>query len=181
VSIPQWFAGQVMTADAANARHPKLVQQENDQTVTSSTTFVASEIRFTPEPNAVYWYELLLSYSAYGGTGSTATSGDFKWNWNAAGATFASFTQAYNLDAPVGFNNGSAIIFRRPANTTIRVAGGASDGSNDVILSAFDRGTFATDGTITEVVMQFAQNFSSANATILRGGNQTRMIYYRIA
>ncbi len=54
MSIPQWFAGQVMTADAANARHPKLVQQENDQIVTSSITPINSEIIFTPEPTGTY-------------------------------------------------------------------------------------------------------------------------------
>lgn len=176
MSFPQFFAGQILLADDLNAHLTKMVSQENDQTVTSAstgTTFVASEVTLTPEPNAVYEYRLLLSYSAY-------TTSDFKWNWNAAGATFASFTQAYYAAAAVGFNTGSQVIFRRPANTTTRIAGGASDVSNDVFLSAYDWGTFATDGTISPVTMQFAQNTSSADPTILRGGNQTQMLYRRI-
>ncbi|MFU0241653.1 hypothetical protein ACKI1J_38685 [Streptomyces scabiei] len=173
---PILYAGEIITADAWNALTERLVTQENDRTVTSATTgttYVDSEITFTPEPNAVYRYMLLLSYSAY-------TTSDFKWQWSAAGASFSSFTQAYYASAGIGFNTGSQVIFRRPGNTTTRVAGGASDASNDVFLSAYDWGTFATDGTISPVTMQFAQNTSSADPTILRGGNQTRMLYRRI-
>lgn len=175
MSIPQWFAGQIMTADAANARNPKLVQQENDQVVTSSTTFVNSEITFTPEPNATYWYELLISYSA-------VAAADFKWTWSAAGATLCSFTAAYAASAPTtSVNTGADIIFRRPANTTTRIAGGTDASSPPANFhSAYDRGTFVTDGTISTVTMQFAQNTSDAGQTILRGGNQTRLMYYRI-
>lgn len=174
MASPRLFAGQVITADAWNAMIPKLVTQENDQLVTSSTAFVNSEISFVPEPNAEYKYELYISYSAY-------TTGDFKWLWDAPGALFASFSQAYITGAAVGFNTGADVIFRRPGNTTTRVAGGASDGSTDVFLSAYDVGTFLTDGTSSPITMQWAQNTSSANSSILRGGNQTRMIYQRIA
>lgn len=171
---PRLYAGQVITADAWNAMLPKVITQENDQLVTSSTVLVNSEISFTPEPNAVYIYDLLISYSAY-------TGGDFKWSWDAPGALFSSFTQAYYTSAAVGHNTGSQVIFRRPGNTTLRVAGGASDGSNDVFLSAYDRGTFQTDGTISPVTMQWAQNTILSSSTVLRGGNQTRMTYQRIA
>ncbi|MGW0537802.1 hypothetical protein [Streptomyces sp. NPDC003032] len=176
MSIPQWFAGQAMTADGMNARNPRLVQQENDQIVTSSTTLVNSEITFTPEPNAMYWYELLISYSAI-------AAADFKWSWNAAGATMCSFTAAYAATAgTTSLNLGSDIILRRPANTTTRIAGGTDATSPPGNFhSAYDRGTFATDGTISTVTMQFSQNTSDAGQTILRGGNQTRLMYYRIA
>lgn len=174
MASPRLFAGQVITADAWNAIIPKVVTQENDQSVTNSTAFVNSEISFVPEPNALYTYTLLISYSAY-------TTGDFKWQWDAPGALFSSFTQAYYTSAAVGFNTGSQVIFRRPGNTTTRVAGGASDGSNDVFLSAYDLGTFSTDGTNSAVTMQWAQNSGVANSSILRGGNQTRMIYQRVS
>ncbi|MGW3936433.1 hypothetical protein [Streptomyces phaeochromogenes] len=176
MSIPQWYAGQVMLADAMNARNPRLVQQENDQIVTASTTFVNSEIVFTPEPDALYWYELLISYSAI-------AAADLKWSWNAPGAAFASFTAAYAAAAPTtSINAGADVILRRPANTTVRIAGGSDATSPPVNFhSAYDRGTFETDGTITAVAMQFAQNVSDAGQTIMRGGNQTRMLYYRIA
>lgn len=176
MSIPQWFAGQALTADGLNARHPRLVQQENDQIVTASTTFVNSEITFTPEPNAMYWYELLISYSAI-------AAADFKWSWAATGTTLCSFTMA--PAATIGtasINTGSDVIMRRPANTTVRIAGGSDATSPPANFhSAYDRGTFVSDGTITPVTMQFAQNVSDAGQVILRGGNQTRLLYYRIA
>lgn len=169
---PRMYAGQIITADRWNARIPLLVTQENDQTVTSSTTYIDSEITFTPETNAVYRYILLISYSAAG------TGGDLKWNWDAPNALFASFTQAIGATATGTFNDPQQVIFRRPGNTTDRIAGGPS--SDPTFWSAYDQGTFETDGTLNTVTMQFAQNVSSANSIILRGGNQTRIIYERI-
>lgn len=175
MSIPQWFAGQVMTADAMNARHPRLIVQQNDQTVTNSTTLIDSEITFIPEPNALFAYELFISYSAI-------DVADFKWAWNAPGAPLASFTMSYAASAAnTSADTGSLIIFRRPGNTTARIAGGTDAASPPGRFhSAYDRGTFATDGTNSSVTMQFAQNTANAGQTILRGGNQTRMLYWRI-
>ncbi|MEU0397936.1 hypothetical protein ABZ208_35325 [Streptomyces sp. NPDC006208] len=173
MSIPNWYAGQVMTADALNARHPRLVIQENDQTVTSSTVFVKSEIRFTPEPNALYTYELFISYSA-------DDAEDFKWEWDSdatTGVLLSSFTAAYAANATTGADDGAAIIFRRPGNTTDRIAGG-SDVAN--FHSAYDRGTFTTSSVVSEHALYFTQRVSGATGTILRGGNQTRFVYTRI-
>lgn len=172
---PRVFAGQIITADRWNAMIPKMVTQENDQTVNNSTTYVASEISFTPEINAVYRYQLLISYST-GGDGSGST-GDFKWNWDAPNALFASFTQAVAREATGVFNSPQSVIFRRPANTTDRVAGGA-DGTA-TFWSAYDQGTFETDGTLNAITMQFAQETAAVEDTILRGGNQTRLIFER--
>lgn len=171
---PRLYAGQVVTADRWNTLTPVLITQETDQTVTSSTTYINSEILFTPEPNAIYMYELLISYSA-------VAAEDFKWQWLAPGATFASFTQARHQDtATTGTNAAAQVIFRRPANTTDRLAGGEGTDTT-AFWSAFDRGTFSTDSTNSTVAMQFAQRASGAIGTILRGGNQTRMLYRRIA
>ncbi|MDX2948859.1 hypothetical protein [Streptomyces caniscabiei] len=175
MSIPQWFAGQILIADDMNARHPLLVAQENDQVVTSSTTVINSEIVFTPAPNATYMYWLWLSYSA-------TTASGLRWSWLAAGATFCSFTQSIsNPGAGTTVNSPQSVNFRRPANTTGRLAGGSDSTSPPAgFHSAYDSGTFTTDGTTSTVTMQFAQATSHANQTILRGGNQTRMIYIRI-
>ncbi|MEV0112361.1 hypothetical protein AB0H77_03755 [Streptomyces sp. NPDC050844] len=172
---PRLYAGQIITADKWNSLIPNLVQQENDQTVTSSTTPVDSEIVFTPEPNAIYSYWLWVSYSA------TVNNG-LRWQWLAAGATFCSFTQAIsNPGAGTTVNSPQSVNFRRPANTTGRLAGGSDSTSPPAgFHSAYDQGTFTTDGTISSVTMQFAQAVSHANQSILRGGNQTRMIYTRI-
>lgn len=168
---PRMSAGQIITADRWNAMIPQMVTQENDQTVTNSTTYVDSEISFTPEINAVYRYTLLISYSTSG------TAGDFKWRWNAPNALFASFTQAVHTDATGTFNTANSVIFRRPGNTTDRLAGGAN--GEATFWSAYDEGTFETDGTLNPVTMQFAQYTAVAEDAILRGGNQTRMIFER--
>ncbi|MDX2521384.1 hypothetical protein PV355_40650 [Streptomyces stelliscabiei] len=175
MSIPQWFAGQILLADDMNARNERLVQQENDQIVTSSTVVINSEITFTPEPNGTYLYWLWLSYSA------TINSG-FRWSWLAAGATFCSFTQSISSPGASGTaNTPQSVNFRRPANTTGRLAGGSDAASPPTNFhSAYDQGTFVTDGTTSPVTVQFAQAVSHANQTILRGGNNTRMVYRRI-
>lgn len=174
---PVLFAGEIITADNWSALTPTLITQENDQTVNNSEVYVASEITFTPEINAVYEYTLLISYST-GGNGADESDGDFKWNWDADNALFASFTQSVGRDATGTFNTSNGVIFRRPGNTTDRVAGGA-DGSA-TFWSAYDQGTFETDGTLNDITMQFAQDSAAVEDTILRGGNQTRMLYRRI-
>jgi hypothetical protein len=173
---PRLYSGQIITADRWNTLIPQLATQENDQIVTASTTFVNSEITFIPEPNATYWYELFIAYSAI-------AAADFKWAWAATGATMCSFTAAYAATAPTtSINTGADVILRRPANTTARIAGGSDATSPPVNFhSAYDRGTFSTDGTINPITLQFAQNTSDAGQTILRGGNQSRMLYTRIA
>lgn len=175
---PYVYAGQIATADQWNAGIPRLIAQENDQIVNSSTTgttYVDSEIQFQPEPNAEYEYDLLISYS------TESEAPDFRWRWQpetTGGVLFCSFTQAYVLAATGTFNSGAAIIQRRPGNTTDRVAGG--NAGIATFLSAYDRGTFSTNAAPDLIKMQFAQNTSSADDTILRGGNQTRLLVQRI-
>lgn len=173
---PRLYAGQVVLADKWNSLIPRLVQQENDQIVTSSITPVATEIVFTPEPNATYVYWLYLSYSA-------TTVNGIRWQWLAPGATFCSFTQSIsNPGAGTTANSPQSVNFRRPANTTGRLAGGSDSASPPANFhSAYDSGTFTTDGTTSAVTLQFAQAVSHANQSILRGGNQTRMVYQRIS
>lgn len=173
MAFPQWFAGQPITADGLNGRSMRLITQENDQQPTTTGVLDKSEIFFTPEPNAVYAYWLYIAYSA-------ATDGDFLWEWGeqaATGVLMASFTQAYAASAASGVNTGALIIMRRPGNSTNRVAGG-TDIAN--FHSAYDAGTFATDSNPGEQAVWFTQNASSTKS-ILRGGNQTRLLYQRIA
>lgn len=173
---PKLYAGQVILADKWNSLIPRLVQQENDQIMTSSTTPVATEIVFTPEPNATYLYWLWISYSA------TIANG-IRWQWLAPGATFCSFSQAIsNPGAGTTVNSPQSVNYRRAANTTGRLAGGSDSASPPGgFHSAYDQGTFTTDGTTSPVTLQWAQAVSHANQSILRGGNQTRMTYQRIA
>jgi hypothetical protein len=174
---PRLYAGQAITADGWNSLIATLLTQENDQTITNSSTPTASQITFTPEVNAVYEYSLLISYSA------TTTAGFF-WEWDAPNALIASFSQAIDHPGSSGdANTGQLVNFRRAAHTTNRQAGGSDATSPPTNFhSATDSGTFATDGIVNTITMMFAQaTATAAHDTILRGGNQTRMIYRRIA
>lgn len=181
MSIPQWFAGQALLADDMNARLPRLLLQQNDQTVTNSSTMVASEITFTPEPNAVYRYWMWISYSANQACG-------FAWSWSAAGTALASFSNSIADPATAGTaNTPQSVNMRRPGNTTGRLAGGTdADATIPPVNfhSAYDQGTFATDGTLSPVTFMFACASPAGGVplaqAILRGGNQTRLIYERI-
>lgn len=173
-SFPAWFAGEIITADGLNGRNMTLVTQESDLSLTSATEpGVASQIVFLPEPNAFYAYWLYISYSA-------DTTADFGWEWEAegtCGVLMASFTQSYIQAAAAGANTGAAIIMRRPGNTTNRVAGGT-----DVVNfhSAYDSGTFSTTAAPTQQTL-YVRQLAASGSTILRGGNQTRLLYQRIA
>src|SRR5690606_36420247 len=97
--FPAWFAGEIITADGLNGRNMRLVAQESDLELTS-TTFVESQITWVPEPNAVYAYWLYISYSA-------DAAADLVWRWESestCGVLMASFTQAYVLGAAAGVN-----------------------------------------------------------------------------
>ncbi|MBP5931819.1 hypothetical protein F3K39_28200 [Streptomyces sp. LBUM 1479] len=170
---PYVYAGQIATADQWNAGITRLVTQENDQTVTSATTgttLVNSEISVQLEPNAQYEYKLYISYSA-------DAAADFKWAWSLSGMLICSFSQANAAGlSAASVNDGGDVIFRRAAATTARIAGGSGAANFN---SAYDFGTLQTDGAPGLITLQFAQNTSSANQTILRGGNQTRFLYKR--
>lgn len=168
--FPQWYAGQVITAERLNARNMRVAEQLNDQEVTNNdSSWVLSEIELELEPDALYAYWAFVSYSA--------GNGGFAWSWSATGVTLASFTIAYNRDTASGINNGGPVILRRPANTTPRVAGGAGATSFN---SAYDQGTMTTSGGAPRIALQFRQDSSSGQVTTLRGGNQTRLLFQRI-
>lgn len=171
--FPQWQPGMRITATRMNEGRMQLIEQLTDQSA-ASTTYVNSQITFTPDASARYAYWLFVSYSA-------AEAADLKWRWDAPGAAFGSFTQSRHTDATGTFNTPASVIFRRPGNSTDRLAGGGgTDTSN--FFSAYDSGTFDTDSTSAAITMQFAQNTAAAVATILRGSNtQTRLLYQRIA
>ncbi|GAA2456889.1 hypothetical protein [Streptomyces macrosporus] len=168
-----WLPGMLITDTRLNEGAMQLVTQASDQIVTNSTAYVNSQITFTPAVNAVYAYWLLISYSAH-------ESADFRWRWDAPQADFASFTQARHTDATGTFNAPASVIFRRPANSTDRIAGGGGTTDISSFFSAYDQGTFITTSSPAAVTMQFTQYTANTGQTILRGGNQTRMLYQRI-
>ena len=177
--FPAWRPGMVITAEALNARHDRIVLVDADQVLTSQTTGTASEIELDLEANAVYVYTLLVALSAVAGANSALA---FYWDVP-SGTLFGRFTQSLAASSATSLNSGGAIIMRRPANTTLAIAGGSDSTSPPSNFhSATEQGTITTGevaGTATLMIQQSGSG--STSQTILRGGNQTRCVYRRIA
>jgi len=174
--FPQWYAGQVITAERLNARNMQMVTQEADHKIEddNDSSWELTEVTAELEPDAIYAYWCYISYSA-------GVDG-FVWSWDATGVSLASFTTAYNRNVSSDINTGGSVIMRRPANTTPRVAGGASSTDYN---SAYDRGTMETSGGSPVLTLRVRKDNVDPEVdrevTLLRGGNQTRFLYQRIA
>ncbi|MFL1441813.1 hypothetical protein [Nocardiopsis protaetiae] len=170
----------VITAEALNARIDKIVLTDSDQVLTTQTVGVASGIVLDLEPDAVYTYECLISYSAVSGANSALA-----YYWDVPpGCLFARYTAGYiAAPATTSVNVGADVIYRRPANTTLQLAGGTDSASPPANFhNSIDRGTITTaaaGGAATLMVRQSGSG--STSQTIVRGGNQTRCVYRRIA
>lgn len=171
-----WFPGDKITSPRLNARNLMMVTQANDLTLTGgSTNYQPSEIILRLEPGATYSYFLFISYSAY-------TGADFRWRWDAPdGCLLASFTRALILGAASGSNTGANLIMRRPGNLTDRVAGGTSTATSSpgTFNSAYDVGTIQNGGVVGNLTLEVDRNDVGGD-TILRGGNQSRLLYQRL-
>lgn len=184
MSIPQWYAGQVITADRMNARNVRYVSQNSDMAMVNQGTPLATEIVIPVEAGAVYYYNCLISYSARSGSANC-----LGFSWDApSGTVLARFTISTDANGNEGASNTpNAMLTRRPANTTQVPAGGTSDENPPAnFQSAYDQGTITVGSTGGNVVLMVRQNVgggspSATNQTILRGGNQTRCFFQRIA
>jgi hypothetical protein len=172
--FPEWPAGMRITAGRLNARNTRLVEQGSDQTVTSSTTLVSTNLILPGVANATYEYRLQIAYSA------TVTP-DLKFAWTVpSGAAVRRFTISREAAAVAGLNTGAAVIMRSPGTGTEIIAGGGSaDGGVPAdFFFASDEGQITMGGTAGNCTVQFAQQTSNANQTIFRA--QSRLVYRRI-
>lgn len=179
MTVTRFFPGDVLTGMKMNMHEWQMVTQVADLTLSGGgTAFVPTEIVVPLDPGAVYYYLMLISYSA-------DIDADFRWRWDAPeGCLLTSFTQALVTGAASGSNTGAELIFRRPANTTNRVAGGTADPMSGnppgTFNSAYDEGCINASGVGGNLILEVDRVSDSADA-ILRGGNQTRILYRRIA
>lgn len=173
----QFFhSGRALTAKDLNNTGPNVITQGSDAVYNSDATPNATNITFTPDTGAVYYYELFLAYTANG-------TPDFAWNWDAPQALFCRYTTSMVAAATAATGTpatepGADLIFRRPANATIIPAGGTGDTASG-LACAFDRGTFATTGTSGTITLQASQFVSDVGSTRLRAA--TTLMYQRIA
>jgi len=169
----RWAAGELVVASKLNAMIPNIILQGSDITRTSSTAFVDTDITFTPDVSATYYYELFVSYGA-------GNVGDIKWAWSAAQAAFTRFAfSVAGPETPSGVDTGGNGLLHRPAEGTGMVAAGLTSG-NAGFMSAWERGTFTTTSTAAACTLQVGQSASSATSTIFRGGNNSRFVYQRV-
>lgn len=178
----RWRAGEIVTATKLNSMIPQYILQVADLSKTNST-LANTDITFTPDVSATYYYEMYISYGA-------TNLCNFKWSWSAAQATFKRFVCHLSpVPAPDRVDTGAEIVMRYPAQgeavqtsglDTIPEDGNPADG-NAGFLSAWDRGTFTTTATPASITLQVAQGTTNATAAIFRGANNSRLVYQRIA
>lgn len=172
MAYQRWLAGELTTATKLNAMFPSYIEQAIDIS-TTSTVLQNTDITFTPDVSATYYYEMFISYGAI-------DTGDIKWAWSAAQATFNRFTFAVApAQAPTDVDTGEEVVMHRPTTTGLAVAAGLTSG-NAGFMAAFDRGTFTTTATPAAVTLQIARS-GAAGTTIFRGGNNSRFVYQRVA
>lgn len=159
MAIPLATVGQVLTADFVNQwLVPLAAYRTSTQSVTSSTTLVNDNaLSVSVAANAVYLVELGLYYDG-------DTAGDLKTGWTTpAGATISdalalglSTTAAASTD---DFTSGSS---------SVPSFGALGAGVRCAALFKYLLTTAGTSGTLQ---FQWAQNTSSATATIMHAGS----------
>ena len=155
---PDWRAGQRMTADLLAAMNVYEVEQGSDQTVTSSTVYVDTNIVIPVEANALYTYTLLADAS-----GDVAGDGKVAW-------TVPSGTTMKRSGQGVGQSNTAS---QTDAATMFSAQGGASTdfgfGVGTGTTAFVEDGRIETGSTSGNVTLQFAQRVSNATGSIFRG------------
>lgn len=172
--FPRWLAGMRITADRLDDRNMQTVEQGEDITVTSSTTLIDTNLILPGEVGATYWYHAMISYSA-------ASTPDFQWAWDVpSGANVRRFTTSKDASSSEGVTVGGPAVMRTPATTTGVEAGGSDPdgGPYEDFIYASDEGVITIGGTAGNCTVQFAQNTSDVNETIIR--SQSRLVYMRI-
>lgn len=173
----RWRAGELVTASKLNSMIPQYILQAVDLTRASSVTLTATDIVFTPDVSATYYYEMYIGYSA-------SQTADIRWAWSAAQATFKRFVLMQLPQSSDGVDIGNNLVSRQPLQASPAIAGGGDvAGTTDPVafMSAWDRGTFTTTATPATVTLQVGQGTSTAQKTIFRGANSSRLLYQRIA
>lgn len=160
--FPQYEAGEILTADKLNDRIDFIVEQHSDQSVTSSTDFVDSQIRFFMNEFERFRYSLYLRYNS-------DDVPDFKWAFaGQTGTLMTRFTGSYQLTAPTGEETGTTIQLRAVTGSptaTIRAGGTEAD------QGVFENGIIVNGENAGDIILRFGQNTSDAATTSLLTGS----------
>lgn len=155
MGIPTWTVGEVLSSSDVNTWFvPLAVTKTADQSVTSSTTLVNdNELLLSLAANAVYEFRCTLDYE-----GGTQGASDLKWGWSVPSGTIMRYTR-------IGIDTAGASTAGFMTTESSTVAGGtAGAGSLKGVLMDGVIDTGSTAGTLQ---LKWAQNTSSATATIV--------------
>lgn len=152
----EFFAGQRLTADALQRVVPDRVVQGTDQTVSSSTTLVDSNIVI--EVDDLIKVDLEINY------GTAASGGGIRWDWTDSGAVtlLARSIGTYGPSATGGPSAASDMNWRfwNQIDTDITVVQMGTAATNRISETLVLQGS----GTLT---LRFAQQVSAAPLTTL--------------
>lgn len=167
MGYPDFRAGMKLKASHLRAMQTIRVVQGSDQTRTSSTSNLDTNLVIPAEANAVYEYRLLLAYSCgagdYTGLWSVPSGTTMQRHGDGMAATATGTQTAYT----------DAFSAQGSATTAFNIGGNTS--SIAQTCSFVEQGYIETASTAGNVTYQFSQRLSSADATIIRAASQ---LYY---
>jgi hypothetical protein len=156
---PVILAGMDPTASLLQAFAPFMAYKSNDQSVTSSTALVSdTAISLPVAANAVYFFGLYLDYE-----GAATGAGGLRWGWTFPTGLTMRYAQVGNSGTTLTPNIGNTYL-----QTTVGTA--ASD-SAGVLMSLLLFGTVAVGSTAGTLQLQWAQQSTSATATIVHAAS----------
>lgn len=167
---PEFAAGQTLTAAMLTAMQPLYSRQTSDQTVTSSTTLVDSQVSVLLAASAEYAGRLVIAYSA-------AEAADIKFALSGpSGTTVQRKNILYTSGASAGVSTGQSVAMRQRSITTEQEVGGTGVANYQSYSEDLNVSSGATAGMLT---LQFAQNSSNATGSILR--SDSYLLLWRVA
>lgn len=167
MGYPDFRAGMKLKASHLRDMQTVRVIQGSDQTRTSSTALLSTNLIIPAEANAVYQYKLLLAYSC--------GAGDYTGQWDVpSGATMQRHGDGMAATATGSQTAYTEGFSAQGAATTAFNIGGNTAGITQIV-SFVEEGYIETSSSSGDVTYQFTQRVSSADATIIRAASQ---LYY---
>jgi hypothetical protein len=167
MAVPVWVPGQVLVASDVNTWFiPLAVVKPGDESATSNTTLHNDAALVLPVAvSSAYEFSCYIFFQAFAG-------GDIKWTWTGP----AGITLVYDSL----HNEGGGTLLNASATTYgLASAGQAAGGGAGVNEAIVMRGTCVTGGTAGNLQLQWAQQTSSATATIVKANSH--LVLRRIA
>lgn len=170
LTFPDWRWGMKLTPARLTARQPNSIVKGTLETVTSSTTYQDdNELLFPVEPNAHYFAMFILNISG-------ATGGDIKTRYSVpAGTTGFKWCMGPTVGATDRENTNMVSAVHGFA--TDRPYGTVAVSGAGIAVREYLR--IQTAGTAGNVVLQWAQNTSSASATTM--DVDSHALWWRVA